>query len=145
MVRAHLPSSLKDQRCVLVYVQANSDIGCEKPSALVSSFDKWIQGEKELRVMAVIFPNHSRSYDSSRHAVRFWGYDSAMETSFFITAAALQRLDPSMPDDEARLFSAFDRNRGLIYETAARVYLRGSKGSYELTENDFVRTDRRGE
>jgi Protein of unknown function (DUF1488) len=30
--------------------------------------------------MAISFPNHSRSYDTTRRAVRFWGYDSAMET-----------------------------------------------------------------
>ena len=34
--------------------------------------------------MALNFPNASRSYDSTRHAVRFWGYDSTMETSFFV-------------------------------------------------------------
>src|SRR3954449_9098196 len=28
--------------------------------------------------------------DSTRHAVRFWGYDSAMETSFFVLADALR-------------------------------------------------------
>ncbi len=40
--------------------------------------------------MALNFPNFSRSYDSTRHAVRFWGYDSAMETSFFVNAEALR-------------------------------------------------------
>jgi len=29
------------------------------------------------------FPNHSRSYDQTRRAVRFWGHDSAIEASFF--------------------------------------------------------------
>jgi hypothetical protein len=28
------------------------------------------------------FPNHSRSYDRTGHAVRFWGHDSAIEASF---------------------------------------------------------------
>jgi hypothetical protein len=36
------------------------------------------------------FPNYSRSYDRTRHAVRFWGYDSAMQASFFINEAALR-------------------------------------------------------
>jgi len=30
-------------------------------------------------------PNHSRSYDITRHAERFSGYDSAIEASFFIS------------------------------------------------------------
>ena len=43
--------------------------------------------------MALNFPNNSRSYDETRHAVRFWGYDSAMEVSFFVTVDALCRLE----------------------------------------------------
>jgi hypothetical protein len=35
------------------------------------------------------FPDHSRSYDSTRRAVRFWGHDSAIEASFFIDEDAL--------------------------------------------------------
>ncbi|WP_456626522.1 DUF1488 family protein [Bradyrhizobium sp. URHC0002] len=27
------------------------------------------------------FPNHSRSYDQTRRAVRFWGHDSALEAT----------------------------------------------------------------
>ena len=34
------------------------------------------------------FPNHSRSYDPTRRAVRFWGHDSAIEASFFINGDA---------------------------------------------------------
>ena len=32
------------------------------------------------------FPNRSRIFDPTRRAVRFWGHDSAMEWSFFVTA-----------------------------------------------------------
>ena len=42
------------------------------------------------------FPNQSRVFDPSRRAVRFWGYDSAMEWSFFVTEGALKRLQPNM-------------------------------------------------
>jgi len=87
--------------------------------------------------MTVRFPNASRSYDATRHAVRFWGYDSAMETSFFITADALRRLQADAPLSEAGLLNAFDRHRELICTTAAKIYSRGSKGSYELGASDF--------
>ncbi|WP_081493089.1 DUF1488 family protein [Bradyrhizobium yuanmingense] len=40
------------------------------------------------------FPNHSRSYDRTRRAVHFGGYDSAIEASFFIEEDALRRLRP---------------------------------------------------
>ena len=87
--------------------------------------------------MALSFPNQSRSYDSTRHAVRFWGYDSAMETSFFVMVDALRRLQPDTRSDEAGLLRAFDSNRDLICATAAKLYKRGSKGSYDLRPADF--------
>jgi hypothetical protein len=51
----------------------------------------------------VRFPNRSRSYDATRRSVRFWGYDSAMESSFFVTDDALKRLRPGMQLNEAGL------------------------------------------
>ena len=87
--------------------------------------------------MAISFPNHSRSYDTTRRAVRFWGYDSAMETSFFVSEEALKRIQPDMRFDEAGLLRAFDLNRVLIYSTATKVYKRGHKGSYDLLRDDF--------
>ena len=83
------------------------------------------------------FPNRSRSYDSTRRAVRFWGYDTALEASFFITEDALMRVQPDMRFDEAGLLGAFDANRDLIYAIARKVYARGHKGSYDLHSADF--------
>jgi hypothetical protein len=87
--------------------------------------------------MPLSFPNQSRSYDNRRNAVRFWGHDSAMEASFFVTTEALQRLQSNLPIDEASLLDAFDSNRVLICATAAKVYARGHRGSYELQASDF--------
>jgi hypothetical protein len=53
--------------------------------------------------MALSFPNHSRAYDAARRAVRFWGHDSAMEASFFVSEDALKRIQPDMFFDEAGL------------------------------------------
>jgi Protein of unknown function (DUF1488) len=89
------------------------------------------------RAMAISFPNPSRSYDATRRAVRFWGHDSAMEASFFVAEDALKRIQPDMRFDEAGLLGAFDSNRDLIYATAAKVYGRGHKGSYDLVSADF--------
>jgi hypothetical protein len=83
------------------------------------------------------FPNLSRSYDRTRHAVRFWGYDSAMETSFFINEDALRRIQPDTRPDESGFLNAFDSNRDLICAAAARIYLRGSRGSYDLVATNF--------
>jgi hypothetical protein len=87
--------------------------------------------------MALNFPNHSRSFDSTRRAVRFWGYDQSMEASFFVTEDALKRVQPDVRPDEAGLLRAYDTNRDLIYATALKVYSRGRKGSYELLRGDF--------
>ncbi len=87
--------------------------------------------------MSLNFPNLSRSYDSTRQAVRFWGYDSAMETSFFVMADALRHLQPGTPPDEASLLQAFDSHRERICAAATRVYKRGNKGSYDLGPTNF--------
>jgi len=83
------------------------------------------------------FPNHSRSYDQTRRAVRFWGHDSALETTFFIDEGALRRIQPGAGPDESALLKAFDCNRDLICAAAAKVYVRGSRGSYDLVAANF--------
>jgi hypothetical protein len=83
------------------------------------------------------FPNQSRVYDPTRHAVRFWGHDSAMEWSFFVPVEALKRLEPKLDSDEAGLLLAFDAHRPAIYAAAAKAYRREQKGSYELAARDF--------
>jgi Protein of unknown function (DUF1488) len=87
--------------------------------------------------LTVTFPNLSRSYDATRRAVRFWGYDRAMESSFFVTCDALHHIQPDLQPDEAGLLSAFDQNRKLIHEVAARVYARGRRDAYNLVVADF--------
>jgi class 3 adenylate cyclase len=83
------------------------------------------------------FPNRSRSYDRTRHAVRFWGHDSAIEASFFIDEDALRRIQPDARPNESGFLNAFDSNRDLICAAAARVYVRGSRGSYDLVAANF--------
>ncbi len=87
--------------------------------------------------MTMMFPNHSRSYDATRRAVRFWGYDSAMEWSFFVTEGALQRMNPAIARDEAGMLSVFDSNRERICAAAEKAYYRERKGSYELGAADL--------
>jgi hypothetical protein len=70
-------------------------------------------------------------------AVRFWGNDSAMEASFFVTEDALKRIQPDMRFDEPGLLRALDANRDRIYAAAAKVYARGRRGSYDLVDADF--------
>jgi hypothetical protein len=83
------------------------------------------------------FPNRSRIFDPTRRAVRFWGHDSAMEWSFFVTEEALKRLQPDVEGDEASLLLAFDANRAAIQAAAMKAYQRERKGSYELASKDF--------
>ncbi len=62
--------------------------------------------------MPLNFPNASRSFDATRRAVRFWGYDSALEMSFFVTEGALKKLQPDMLLDERGMLHAFDAHFG---------------------------------
>ena len=86
--------------------------------------------------MAIIFPNPSRSYDATRRAVPFWGYDRSMESSFFIMADALRQMQPSLRSDPVDILRAFDVNRERVYTIAAKVYARGRRGSYDLNVDD---------
>jgi hypothetical protein len=60
-----------------------------------------------------------------------------MEVAFFVTEDALKRVEPHMRFDESGLLRAFDSNRDLICTTAAKVYKRSRKGSYDLVGSDF--------
>ena len=86
--------------------------------------------------MTLNFTNQSRSYDATRHAVRFWGYDGALEVSFFVTDDALHRLEPGAPGDETSLLAVFEAHHDRVLRAAARVYARGRKGSYEIGADD---------
>ena len=87
------------------------------------------------------FPNPSRSYDGTKHGVRFWGYDKALEVSFFIEEHALSKVSPEAQADEVGLLNVFDANRDRICAVAAGIYSRRRKAlhifSYTLTDSDF--------
>jgi len=83
------------------------------------------------------FPNASRSYDETRNLVRFWGYDSALEISFFVEASALCKLMPQTRNLESDCLEAFDAAREHILEAARKVYARGRRGAYLLAASDF--------
>ena len=89
--------------------------------------------------MVLSFPNRSRSFDATRSGVRFWGYDSAIEISFFVEAEALEKLRPELSGTEAGVLEAFDAVRERIHEVADKVYVRSHKGSYAhvLAADDF--------
>ncbi len=92
-------------------------------------------------MMKLHFPNPSRSFDEIHNQVIFWGYDRAMEVSFFLDIAALKRLCPEMSNAESEFLKAFDTARERIYEVADNVYRRGGGGkgtyAYVLAADDF--------
>jgi len=60
-----------------------------------------------------------------------------MEASFFIEEGALRRIEPDVRPDESGYLKAFDSHRDLICAAAARLYVRGSRGSYDLVAANF--------
>ena len=89
--------------------------------------------------MRLSFPNPSRSFDATGSRVCFWGYDRAIEVSFYVEAAALRRLCPEMSGVETGFLDAFDAARNRIHEVANKVYIGGGTGSYAytLSADDF--------
>jgi hypothetical protein len=87
--------------------------------------------------MALNFPNCSRSYDTTKQRIRFWGYDDALEISFFIEDAALDQLAPAMRRDEAGCLESFDINRTRILEVASQRYSRRRGPAHILVASDF--------
>lgn len=82
------------------------------------------------------FPNASRSYDATRRCVHFWGYDGALEVSFFIAEGAVFSIAPETRHNQHAILASFDANRDRILNAARRKYS-GRKGSYELAASDF--------
>ena len=89
------------------------------------------------RPVTLSFPNQSRSFDEARNRIRFWGYDSAIEISFFVEADALHKLVPDMGDAETGYLKAFDDSRERIHEIAEKVYMRGHGNAHSLAAADF--------
>ncbi len=59
-----------------------------------------------------------------------------MESSFFVTADALKKMQPNLQADATDLLRAFDINRDRIYAIATKIYGRGRKGSYDINAAD---------
>lgn len=87
--------------------------------------------------MPINFPNQSRSYDSARKIILFWGYDGVIEKAFSIPLDALMKLRQLLQYDEASLLNIFDANRDQIYDAASKVYSREKRGPYNLTAAYF--------
>jgi hypothetical protein len=87
--------------------------------------------------MTLDFPNVSRSYDETRDLIRFWGYDSAMEVSFFVEVDALTKLDPRTRTLEAGYLETFDAVRDRIHQVARKAYSRARRSAYLLVAADF--------
>jgi len=50
---------------------------------------------------------------------------------------ALRRIQPELRPDETGFLKAFDANRDLICAAAAKICVRGSRGSYDLVAGNF--------
>jgi len=88
--------------------------------------------------MTVEFPNHSRSFETPENRVRFWGYDSAIEITFFVEKAALMKIRPDTDPTENALLSTFDSAVERIHQIARKTYKRRDHTYvYVLSADDF--------
>jgi hypothetical protein len=88
-------------------------------------------------VVTLSFPNRSRSYDARGRRVRFWGYDGALEISFFLDQSAFSRISSNPKMDETEILIAFDRHRDQIIDVAAKLYSGRRRDAYTLQASDF--------
>ena len=79
------------------------------------------------------FPNPSRSYDTSRHCVCFWGYDNSREITFLVDDTMLAKLNADMDSSEPALLAAFDRHRDRILGLARELYNGGPQNRYTIS------------
>jgi len=77
--------------------------------------------------MTLAFPNPSRSFDPTVNCVRFSGHDHAIEVSFFIELAALQKLHPGLNATESEILSVFDEKLNRIHSAAVKQYQRTTR------------------
>jgi len=89
--------------------------------------------------MSIDFPNNSRSFDETRNAVRFIGYDGMSSVPFFVEAAALAKSagKQAVVTSEADCLAAFDAARVSIHDIAREAYANSRRSSYVLTVSDF--------
>ena len=99
-----------------------------------STISKWrfpATGMKNL-IVALHFPNPSRSYDAARHCVLFWGYDDSREITFQVDRGTLNGLQPTLESDERSFLAAFDEFREQVLEIAKSRYVRGPQNRYSI-------------
>ena len=84
-------------------------------------------------IVALQFPNPSRSYDATRHCVCFWGYDNSREITFQVDDAMLRNLQPDAGSDERSILGAFDQFREKLLEIARKRYVSGPQNRYSIS------------
>ena len=84
-------------------------------------------------IVALEFPNPSRSYDAARHCVCFWGYDNSREITFQVDDAIIRNLRPGAGADERSLLGAFDECRERLLEIARKQYVAGPQNRYSIS------------
>ena len=88
-------------------------------------------------MMALNFPNRSRSYDAAGKRVRFIGYDGLFQVPFSVDIDAFAKVSSTPESAEDEYLAAFDAARISIQGVAMKAYSHGRKNMYVLTATDF--------
>lgn len=86
--------------------------------------------------MSLEFPNLSRSFDETRNAIRFTGYDGMFQVPFLVDGGALVKSD-RRELSETECLNAFDAARNAIHSAARKAYSPGRRTLYTLTARDL--------
>jgi hypothetical protein len=95
------------------------------------------RGAQAVSRSTIMFPNRSRSLDSVRAWVSFWGYASTVEVTFQVDTRLLESMAGSQLVDEASFLQVFDANRDAIEGAASAAYARQRVSFCRLDTTDF--------
>lgn len=87
--------------------------------------------------MSLSFPNTSRSYDETRHSIRFTGHDGINQIVFFLAADGLSYFDSRAGRNEQSALRVFDTNINRILAAAAKAYRGPHPNTYVLGSTAF--------
>jgi hypothetical protein len=87
--------------------------------------------------MTLAFLNDSRAYESSHHAISFWGHDSSFEVHFRLEEAALAKMTGRERLDETEALAVFDMNKAAIRSLASRIYRQRRARYCPISQHDI--------
>jgi hypothetical protein len=124
---------LQQRGAAIAVTMAETDGMGRKSANMVRPRCVWIEADKALPRELVLMPTIAVESSPGRYHFVY----VARDLDWPLWHGVQKTLIVDYGSDPNAALRAFDVNRPLIYATAAKVYARGHKGSYDLVSSDF--------